>query len=160
MPSTLEIATPTDREIVMTRSFAAPRALVFDAWTKPDLVRQWLGTNDWPMAVCEADVRPGGAIRYVWRHADGQEMGMSGMYREITEPERIVHTELFDEDWTGGETTVTTTFDENADTTTVTTRIVYASMEARDAVMRSPMEQGVAEGYNRLDALLPSLTSP
>ena len=102
---TLKLTTPSDREIAMTRVFDAPRQLVFDAHTKPDLVRQWLlGPPGWSMPVCEIDLRVGGKYRYVWRHdRDGTEMGMGGVYREIVPPERIVNTEKFDEAWYPGE---------------------------------------------------------
>lgn len=87
---TLELTTRGDREIVMTRVFDAPRRLVFDAFTKPELVKQWLlGPPGWTMPVCEIDLRVGGAYRYVWRAADGQKMGMGGVYREIQAPERL-----------------------------------------------------------------------
>jgi len=102
---TLKLTTPSDREIAMTRVFDAPRQLVFDAHTKPDLVRQWLlGPPGWSMPVCEMDVWVGGKYRYVWRHdREGTEMGMGGVYREIVAPERIVNTEKFDESWYPGE---------------------------------------------------------
>src|SRR5712671_4166706 len=104
-PSGLTVTAPTDREIVMTRVFSAPRKLVFDAWTKPELVKRWLlGPPGWTMPVCEIDLRVGGKYRFEWRGQDGTVMGMGGVYREIVIPERIINTQLFDEDWTGGET--------------------------------------------------------
>src|SRR5258706_16283139 len=100
----LKLATRGDREIVMTRTFNAPRTLVFDAFTKPELVRQWLlGPDGWSMPVCNIDLRVGGKYRYVWRHSSGNEMGMGGIFREIVAPERIVSTEKFDEAWDPGE---------------------------------------------------------
>ena len=93
MPNTgaLRISTPTDREIVFTRVFDAPRELVFDAMTRPELLKRWLlGPPGWTMPICEIDLRVGGAYRYVWRSADGVEMGMGGIHREIVRPERIV----------------------------------------------------------------------
>ncbi len=107
-----------DRAVVLTRTFNAPRRLVFDAHTRPELVRRWLlGPPGWTMPVCEIDLRVGGRIRYVWRGPDGSGMGMSGTYREIVPPRRLVHTEIFDEDWSGGEMLVTTEFAEKADAT-------------------------------------------
>ena len=89
-----------DREIAISRAFDAPRALVFDALTKPDLIRRWLGVfGGWSMEVCEVDLRVGGAYRYVWRGPNGASMGMRGVYREIVRPERLVNTEQFDEPW-------------------------------------------------------------
>src|ERR1700686_1008654 len=94
---TLKVTTPTDREIVMMRVFDAPRRLVFDAMTKPELVKQWLlGPPGWSMVVCEIDLKVGGTYRYVWRNTDGTEMGMHGVYREINRPERALQTEAFD----------------------------------------------------------------
>src|SRR5579871_818804 len=92
----LVVSAHGEREIVMTRTFDAPRALVFEAYTTPEYVRRWLlGPDGWTMPVCEIDLRVGGRYRYVWRHADGREMGMGGLYKEITTPERIVSTETF-----------------------------------------------------------------
>src|SRR5262245_32787352 len=93
----LKVTTPTDREIVMTREFDAPRHLVFEAMCKPELLQRWLiGTTGWSMIVCERDLRVGGAFRHVWRGPDGTEMAMRGVYREIVPPERIVRTESFE----------------------------------------------------------------
>src|SRR6266478_8011359 len=128
---TLKLTTPTDREISMTRLFDAPRRLVFDAFTMPELVKRWLlGPPGWTMPVCEIDLRVGGAYRYVWRHADGKEMGMGGIYREIVPQERLVCTELFDEAWYPGESLTTTTLVERAGRTTLTSTILYVSQEA------------------------------
>ena len=151
----LQITTPSDRELMMTRAFEAPRPMVFEALTNPGLVRRWLhGPDDWTMPVCEIDLRPGGALRYVWRGPDGTEMGMSGEYREVVRPERLVHTELFDEDWTGGETVVTTVLTEQDGRTIVTTTILYASKENRDGALQTGMEQGMAASYDRLAGVL------
>src|SRR4030081_468454 len=99
-PGGLTITAAAEREIVMTRVFRAPRELVFDAHTKPELVKRWLlGPDGWSMPVCEIDLRVGGSFRYVWRHGNGNEMGMRGVYREIVVPERLVATEKFDEPW-------------------------------------------------------------
>lgn len=96
----LKVAALSDREIVMTRVFDAPRNLVFDAYTKPELLKRWLGVfGGWTMAVCEVDLRVGGSYRWVWRGADGTNMGVRGIYREIVPPERLVNTEKFDEAW-------------------------------------------------------------
>ena len=100
----LKLTTRGDREIVMTRAFAAPRRLVFEAFTKPELLKRWLlGPDGWSMPVCEIDLRVGGRYRYVWRNdRDGTEMGMGGVYREIAVPERVVATEKFDDAWYPG----------------------------------------------------------
>ncbi len=155
---TLQVTTQGDREIVMTRVFDAPRVLVFDAFTKPELVRQWLlGPPGWEMPVCEIDLRVGGRYRYVWRHANGSQMGMGGMYREIVKPERIVATEKFDESWYPGEALGTVVLVEQGGKTTVTQTVLYESRQARDGVLKSPMESGVAASYNRMAELLASM---
>ena len=93
-------ATPNDRDLVITRAVAAPRGVVFDAWTSRPLVSQWLlGPEGWTMPVCEIDLRPGGAWRYTWRKADGREMGMGGSYREVRPPERTAWTEPRGPEW-------------------------------------------------------------
>ena len=155
---TLKLTTRGDREIVMTRIFDAPCSLVFEAFSKPELVRQWLlGPPGWSMPVCEIDFRVGGRYRYVWRHANGQEMAMGGVHREIVAPERIVATEKFDESWYPGEAVGTIVLVEQGGKTALTQTVLYESSEAREAVLKSPMEQGVTAGYDRLAELLATL---
>ena len=154
----LRIDARGERELVITRQFNAPRTLVFEALTQPALLKRWLGVfGGWELAVCEMDLRVGGRYRWVWRRAGAAEMGMSGVYREITPPERIVSTELFDNAWYPGEAVGTTVLTEDAGRTTMTLTMLYASREARDGVLASPMESGMAQGYNALDAVLASL---
>jgi uncharacterized protein YndB with AHSA1/START domain len=150
----LTISTPSDREVVMSRAFSAPRALVFDAWTKPHLLERWYGANGWTLAVCEVDLRAGGAWRYVSRGPDGAEMTQRGVFRELLPPRRLVTSQSFDPPWNSGECLVTTTFAEAAGRTTVTVTVRYPSRAARDAALRTPMRRGLSEGYARLDALL------
>ena len=154
----LQVTTPSEREIAMTRVFDAPRSLVFDAWTKPELLKRWLGVRGgWTFAVCEVDLKVGGSYRFVWRGPTGAEMGMGGVYREIVRPERLVATEKFDEAWYEGEALDTMVLVERDGKTTVTTTVRYVSREVRDAVIKSGMATGVAEGYDKLAELLPSL---
>ena len=151
----LKVTTPSDREIAMARTFNAPRELVFKAWTTPDLLKRWLyGPEDWRLMDCEIDLKVGGAIRWVWRHQDGESMGLRGVYREIIPPDKLVFTEIFDDNWTGGETLVTITFVESGGKTTVTQSILYVSKAARDGALKSGMEEGMAVGYDRLEKLL------
>lgn len=151
----LKVTTRGDREIVMTRAFDAPRKLVFDAFTKPELVKQWLlGPPGWSMPVCEIDLRVGGSYRYVWRKAGQPDMGMGGVYREVVAPERVVATEKFDQAWYPGEAVGTLVLVEQSGKTTVTQTVLYASAEARDAVLKSGMEKGVAASYDRLEEML------
>ena len=155
---TLQVTTPSDREIAMTRVFDAPRRLVWDAHTKPELLKRWLGVHrGWTLAVCDIDLRVGGAYRYVWRGPDRADMGMGGVFREIVAPERMVATEKFDESWYPGEAVDTTVLVEQGGRTTLTLTVRYESREARDAVLKSPMEQGVAAGYDKLAELLATL---
>jgi uncharacterized protein YndB with AHSA1/START domain len=155
---TMQLTLPSDREIMVTRVFNAPRRLVFDAFTKPELLKRWFcGPDGWSLEVCEVDLRAGGAYRYVWRGPNGMEMGMGGVHREVVAPERIVCTARFDQDWTGGESLGTMVLTEHEGKTTLTNTILYSSREARDAVLKTPMEQGMAAGYDRLEAVLPVL---
>jgi len=156
-PPGLTVVAPGDREIVMTRAFDAPRELVFEAWTLPDRLVRWYGVfGGWELVVCEIDLRVGGSCRFLWRGPEG-EIGLRGVYRDIAPPERIVMTAAYDEHWYPGDETSTTTFVEDRGKTTVTTRLLYQSRDARDAVLRSPMEKGVAGGYDSLDQLLAEL---
>jgi uncharacterized protein YndB with AHSA1/START domain len=156
---TFTISTHGDREIVVTRVFDAPRRVVFDAYTKPELIKRWLlGPEGWSMPVCEVDLREGGKYRYVWKNdSDGKEMGMSGVYREVVAPERIVATEKFDEAWYPGEAVGTIVLVEQDGRTTLTQTILYSSRETRDAVLKSPMQHGSAMSYDRLENFLPTL---
>jgi uncharacterized protein YndB with AHSA1/START domain len=159
-PDSFKVSTPTDCEIQITRDFNAPRRLVFDAFTKPELVRRWLlGPPGWTMPLCEIDLRVGGAYRYVWRsEKDGSQMAMGGVFREVIPPGRLVATEKFDDAWYPGEALDTTVFEEMRDITRTTITVLYESKEARDTARRSGMEHGMAAGYDRLEALLPTLT--
>lgn len=158
MKNTMKITTQGECAIVITRAFDAPRALVWEALTRPELVRRWLlGPPGWTMPVCEIDLRVGGKYRYVWRNQDGMEMGMGGEYREIVRPERLVATEAFDQSWYPGHALDTTVLVEKDGITTSTLTVLYDSREARDAVLKSPMEQGMAAGYDRLAELLASM---
>lgn len=156
MASKLEVALPTDREIVITRSFDAPRALVWDCHTKAEFVRRWmLGPPGWEMPVCDIDLRVGGKYRYEWAHKDrGAHMGMGGVFREVSAPEMLRSEEKFDDDWTGGETNVSQALDEQSDRTYLTMTILYASKEARDGAAGSGMTGGIEQGYARLDEML------
>jgi uncharacterized protein YndB with AHSA1/START domain len=153
----LTVDAPSDREIIMTRVFEAPRQMLFDAFTKPELVPEWLtGRPDYSMPICEIDLRVGGAYRYVWRGPDGSEMSSQGVFREIVPPERVVATERFEPSWYPGENVNTTTFVEADGKTTVTLKIECASKEVRDVMLHSGMDRGVAYSYDRLETILRS----
>ena len=154
----LKVEPRGEREIVITRSFDAPRGLVFEAMTRPELLKRWLGVfGGWSLAVCEVDLRVGGEYRYVWRSAAGQEMGMRGVFREITPPSRLVSAERFDDPWYEGEGISTITLEERAGKTTLIMTLRYDSKEIRDSVLKSPMESGVAISFDQLDRLLATL---
>src|SRR5262249_21543583 len=154
---TLQVTTPTDREIVMTRVFDAPRELVWEAMSDPELLKRWmLGPPGWEMLVSENDVRVGGKFRHVWRGPDGAEMAMTGVYREVVAPERAVRTESF-EFGCGpqmGEQLATAVLTEVGGRTRLRITALYPSKEARDATIASGMEKGVTASYDRLAELL------
>ena len=155
---TLTVTTPSDREIAMIRVFDAPRRLVFRALTEPELMKRWFsGPPGWSFTTCEADVRPGGKYRFVWSDQNGTDMGMGGVYIEVTPPERIVATEKFDQAWYPGEAIVTQSLTESGGKTTLTLTVRYESKEARDGVLASPAKEGVQYTYDRLAEFLKTL---
>jgi len=149
-------ATPSDTQVEITRVVNAPRRLVFDAWTNPKHVPHWMaGPEGWTMPVCEIDLRPGGTWRYVFRKADGAEMPMTGLYREVTPPERLVFTESWGPEWP--ETVNTLVLTEAGAYTTMVLTMSYPSREARDAALKTGMRDGAEKGFARLDKLLRTL---
>jgi len=154
---TLNVTTPTERELVMTRVFDAPRNLVFDALTKPELLKLWHGPRGWSLVVCEIDLRVGGAWRFVSRRPDGKEVGQRGVYREIVPPQRLVNTESW-EDWNPGEVLVTVVLVEQAGKTTLTSTLLFPSQEVRDTLLKFGMTSGAAEEYDKLAEYLAKVT--
>jgi uncharacterized protein YndB with AHSA1/START domain len=148
--------TPSDREVVITRVVSAPRRVVFEAFTNPRHVPNWLiGPDGWTMPVCEIDLRPGGTWRYVYRKSDGSEMPMQGSYREVSPPERLVSTESWGPEWP--ETVNTMVLTESGKLTTITITIQYPSKEARDAALKTGMKTGMDQSFARLDSMLEAL---
>lgn len=158
---TLQLTTPNDLEIAITRDFDAPRALVWEAMTTPALLRRWLfGPPGWTMEVCEDDLRPGGEYRWVWRTPDGATMTIRGVNQEVVPFERGVRTEIMEMGCDVlGESVGTMALDERGGRTTLTLTVRYASKDVRDAMLASGMDQGMAVGYEQLDALLLTLAS-
>ena len=154
--ATLEVATPTERELVMTRVFDAPRRMVFDSLTRPELLRRWYGPPGWTVLVCEIDLRVGGGFRFVTRNPAGKEIGQRGVYREIVAPERLVNTEEW-EDWNPGEVLVTTELAERDGKTSFAATLLFPSREVRDMLIRSGMTKGAADTYDKLETLLVAL---
>jgi uncharacterized protein YndB with AHSA1/START domain len=155
---TLTVTTPSDREIVMTRVFDAPRELVFEALSKPEHMREWWGPRGFTMPVCEMDFRPGGAYRFVQRGPDGAEYAFRGEFREIVPPERISWTFEF-EGMPGQVSVDTMTLTEEDGKTTITSMSLFDSVEQRDGMLQSGMETGAAESYDRLAELLEKMQS-
>jgi len=143
-----------ERELVIRRSFKAPKSLVFQAHTECKYLKRWMfGPDGWTLDVCEIDLKVGGKYRWVWKK-DEIEMGAGGEYREVERPDRLVCTEQFDDPWYPGEAISTVTFIEEAGVTTLTNTMRYISADARDTVLQSPMEEGLSLGYDRLEVLL------
>jgi uncharacterized protein YndB with AHSA1/START domain len=158
MTATLTLTRPSEREVMMTRVFDAPRALVFETLTKPEYVQRWLlGPPGWTMPVCEIDLKVGGKFRYVWENTAGKKMGIRGTYREVTPPERIVHTEQFDDPWYPGEALATTILAEKDGKTTLTLTVRHDSSETVEGILKSGMERGVAASYDRLAEILATM---
>lgn len=156
------ISLPADDVIQITRGFAAPRDLVFDAWTKPDLVQRWWGPPGWTVPQCEIDLKPGGAWRYVMRNQKGKEMVLGGIYREIVRPERLVYTQTIAgcEGQGDSEALVTATFASTGNTTLFTEIARYPSKAVRDTVLaHGTTEEGMDQVFHRLAELLESLHS-
>ena len=144
-----------ERAILITRSFKAPRKLVFDAMSKPEMMKHWFhGPPGWTLTTCNMDLRPGGTYRWVWTNDKGHEMGMGGTIREVIPPERMVSTEKFDQSWYPGEAVNTIILTEENGRTLMSLTVEYETPEARDGVLASPMASGMDASYDRLDAFL------
>ena len=155
---TFTVTTPSDREIRMTRLFDAPRALVFEAMTRPEHIRQWWGNlgEGYSVPVCEVDLRVGGKWRFVNRMPNGESAAFYGEYREINPPERVVFTEIF-EPFPDAVSVVTSMLSEENGKTRMIATVEYPSREIRDMVKASGMERGAALSYDRLEEVARSL---
>ena len=150
----LTVTTPTDRKIVLTREFDAPRRMVFAALTQPELLVRWYGARGWHLVDCQVDLRVGGRWRFVSRGPDGEQMAQSGVYRVIELPDRLVYTELFDDQSYPGETLITHDLAERDGRTTLTSSLLFATRMGRDKVLSYPMKRGVAESFDRLAEMM------
>lgn len=164
MGKTVEVATPSEREVVVTRVFDAPREMIWACHTRPELVKRWLlGPPGWSMPVCVIDLRVGGRYRYVWRNdADGSQFGSFGVHQEVVAPERLVTTEQMDgldgqpmdidDPRMEGEPAINTlTLVESGGRTTLTVSMLFPSKEVRDMAVQSGMSDGMAQSYDRLE---------
>jgi uncharacterized protein YndB with AHSA1/START domain len=159
MKTAVEVTTPSERELKVTRAFNAPAKRVFEAHTKPEYVREWLlGPPGWSMPVCEIDLKVGGRYHYLWRNDEkGREFGTRGEFREIVANERIVHSERMEglgAGSAGPEAVCTLTLVEREGRTTLTMSILFASPEIRDRALKSGMTDGMAMSYDRLETML------
>jgi uncharacterized protein YndB with AHSA1/START domain len=150
----LVVSLPSDCEIALTRIFKASRQLVYDAFSKPEILKKWFGPQGWSLVTCAVDARVGGSFRFVLRAHDGRELGMRGVYRELSPPDRSIHVERFDD--FPGESQVTSVLTEQDGRTTLVATIRYRSREERDAAIKSGMEHGAAESYDKLAEMLAS----
>lgn len=148
-----KFTTPSDREIQITRTFNAPRALVWEAWTNPEHVKKWmLGPDGWSLTIREQDARTGGHWHYIWTKATGEEMEMRGKYVEVVPIEKIVHSEQWGEEW--AETVNTLIMTESNGQTTVVETMLYPNKDARDAALATGMKEGMTATHDRLEKLL------
>jgi uncharacterized protein YndB with AHSA1/START domain len=162
MKNVLNVTTAGDREIVITRDFDAPRALVWETMSKPDLLKRWLiGPPGWEMTDCEDEQRVGGKFRWEWIGPERAAMTMTGVYREFDPPARCVRTESFE--CAGmppmGEQLATLELTESGEKTSLTLTVLYPSKEARDGALAGGMDKGLASSYDRLDEILEGVTA-
>jgi uncharacterized protein YndB with AHSA1/START domain len=151
-----KVTLPADTQILITREFDAPRHLVWKAYTTPDLIARWWGGEHGKVTSVEVDLWVGGTWRYVLTANEGFEVAFHGEYREISEPERLVNTEIY-EGAPEGVGVVTTTLTESDGRTTLTQLCEYGSREVRDAVIDSGMESGMQESMDALEQVAVSL---
>ena len=156
VPRESTLTVPSDLEIVMTRVFNAPAQILFDMWTKPEHVRKWYAVRSTTMTVCDIDLRVGGAWRWVVTKPQGMEIAFSGVFLEIDPPHRLQRTEMF-EAMPGAGSVVTLTFNEEDGQTTFVMHMLFEKKEHRDICLKSGMELGVKECFQKIDELLAAL---
>lgn len=160
MPAQAQVTSPSDREVQVTRQFNAPRQLVWDAHTKPELMHKWLGYDGWDMPVREMDVRVGGKYRWQWKNKeDGSQFGFFGVFTEVSAPSKLTHEQYFDPGDVGGTMpvgdpcVVSLQLSEREGVTTLVCTMRFASREARDNAVSTGMTDGMEFSYTRLDDL-------
>lgn len=161
MPKPAEVSAPSDREVRVTRTFNAPRQLVWDAHTRPELVKRWQGYDGWDMPVCDMDVRVGGAYKWQWRNLEGGgQFGFFGTFSEVNVPSKLVHAQYYDPgdmDFAmpaGDPCIVSLELSEQDGVTTLVCNMTFASKEARDEAVSTGMTDGMEHSYTRLDDLV------
>ena len=158
----IEVTQPSDREVRVVRTFKAPRQLVWDAHTKPELMKKWCyGYEGWTLATCDMDVREGGKYRWRWRNsADGSEFGFFGTFSEVNAPSKLAHDQYFDpgdlnyDMPVGDPSLIALDFSEAAGVTTLAMTMTFVSKDARDQAVTTGMTDGMEVGYARIDAML------
>lgn len=158
MSNKVKIAPHGDRAILITRSFKAPRQLVFDAMSKPEMMMNWFhGAPGWTLTTCEMSLEVGSSYRWAWMSKEGHEMGMGGIVLEVDPSAMLKTTEKFDDVWYEGEATDTLQLTEENGITLMSLLVEYESAKVRDGVLAVPMESDMDVNYDRLDALLANL---
>ena len=158
----IEVTQPSEREVRVVRTFNAPRQLVWDAHTKPELMKKWCyGYEGWTLATCDMNVREGGKYRWRWRNsADGSEFGFFGTFSEVNAPSKLAHDQYFDPgdmDYAmpvGDPSLIALDFSEAGGITTLAMTMTFVSKEARDQAVSTGMTDGMEVGYARIDAML------
>jgi uncharacterized protein YndB with AHSA1/START domain len=153
----LKVTLPSDTQILWDRSFDAPRQLVFDALTQPEHLKHWMSGHGFELSEVEADLRPGGAYRWLFRNDKGDQMQISGEYREVTPPERLVNTTVWGDTPDIPEMVQTMVLEEREGRTYIALTIDFASKEARDAAIATGMADGAQETYRQLDEYLKTM---
>jgi uncharacterized protein YndB with AHSA1/START domain len=163
MPAPAQVTLSGDREVRVTRQFNAPRQLVWDAHTKPELARKWLGYDGWDMPVCEMDVRVGGKYRWQWKNQkDGTQFGFWGTFTEVNAPTKLAHEQYFDPGDIGGTMPagdpciISVELSEQDGVTTLVCTMKFASNEAREGAVATGMTDGMEFSYARLDDMFKS----
>ena len=157
MPSPAEVALPSARSVRVTRTFNAPRQLVWDAHVKPELVQQWQGYDGWDMPECDMDVRVGGKYKWLWRNRDdGRQFGFFGTFTEVDDPSKLVYEQYYDPGdmdfaMPAGPCIVSLELREQNRVTTLVCNLTFGSKEARDAAVSTGMTDGMEHSYTRLD---------
>jgi uncharacterized protein YndB with AHSA1/START domain len=148
-----------DRELVVTRTFNAPAHIVFDAWTKPELLKRWWAPKSFRVSLfeCESDLRVGGTYRYAFGRDPKNPEVFSGRYLEVNSPSRLVLTQVYDRMSDAGEAVVTATFEESQGWTRLTLHQLFPSKEALEGALASGMERGMRVTLDQLDALVASM---
>ncbi|MGA7329822.1 MAG: SRPBCC family protein [Rhodomicrobium sp.] len=148
-----------DRELVVIRTFNAPVHIVFDAWTKPELLKRWWAPKSFGVSLfeCESDLRVGGAYRYAFGRDPKHPEVFSGRYVEVNSPSRLVLTQVYERMSDAGEAVVTATFEESQGRTRLTLHQLFPSKEALEGALASGMELGMRVTLDQLDALVASM---